>query len=359
MKSITQLPRWLVWSLILPLIILNGWLLLVVFKYFQSLIAIFVAASLLAFILNYPADFLTNQGIKRYQAVLVVIALSVLVLVLLGVTLVPLIWQQLNDLVSRLPAWIESGSQQLQSLSDWAEARNLPINLEGIATGLTTRLTGQLRSLTGQILGLALGTVGSLLNVVLTVVLTFYLLFNGRQLWDGVVEWLPQPFGDQLRLAISQSFHNYFVGQASLAALVGVTMTSAFLMLRVPYGLLFGVGVGLMALFPFGVSLSIGLVSSLTALKSFWLGVRVLAVAAIIQQIMENLVAPRLLSGFIGLNPVWILLSLLVGAKIGGILGLLIAVPVAGFIKTTAQLWRASLASQEGEESFRQQVIIR
>jgi predicted PurR-regulated permease PerM len=119
-------------------------------------------------------------------------------------------------------------------------------------------------------------------------------------------------------------------------------MTIAFLLLKIPFGLLFGLGMGFMGLFPFGVAFSIVVVSTLMALSSFWLGVKVLVVTTIIQQIIENGVAPRLLGGAIGLNPIWILVALLIGAKVGGILGLLIAVPFAGFIKTGADFLRSN-----------------
>lgn len=84
-----------------------------------------------------------------------------------------------------------------------------------------------------------------------------------------------------------------------------------------------------MALFPFGTAL----VSFLTALQSVWLGVRVLVVATLLDQVIENAIAPQLIGGFTGLNPIWILLSLLIGAKVAGLLGLVIAVPMAGTLK--------------------------
>jgi predicted PurR-regulated permease PerM len=96
---------------------------------------------------------------------------------------------------------------------------------------------------------------------------------------------------------------------------------------------LFGIAVGVAAIFPFGPALSITIISFLTALKSIWLGVRVVSVAAVIDQVVENAIAPQLIGGFVGLNPVWILVSLLVGTKIAGFLGLIVAVPVASSIK--------------------------
>jgi predicted PurR-regulated permease PerM len=339
-KFITKLPVWVVWGLAFPLIVLNGWLILTVFSYFQSLITVFIAANLFAFILNYGVKFLTYHRVKRNRAVLCVILLTLLTIGVLAVTLGPFVFNQLNDLANKLPSWVESGSIQLQALNDWAVARKLPLNLSGISDQLTEKLTDLLKQLTENILGVAVGTVGSIFDLIFTIILTFYLLLNGEQLWNGLCEWLPPIISREIRPSLRQNFHNYVVGQASLALIIGVSMTLAFIGLQVPFGSLFGLLVGFMGLFPFGVTLSITILSFLTALKSFWLGAKVLIAAVVIQQFIENGVAPRLLAGFTGLNPIWVLISLLVGAKIGGLLGLIVAVPMAGFIKDTAKILR-------------------
>lgn len=342
MKLISKLPSWINWGLAFPLVVLNGWLLLLVFQYFKSLITIFIIANLLAFILNYGVELLASKHLKRSRAVLIVVFCAILVLSVLGITLAPVIIQQLNELATRLPSWIQSGIQQLQVFQDWAATKNLPLNLSDLAIKLTERLSGQLQSLTGQVLNILLGTVGSVFDLILTLVLTFYLLLHGEELWDGIYQWFPQSQGTVLRQLLRQNFQNYYIGQASLAAIVGISMTLAFLLLQAPLGLLFGLAVGFMTLFPFGLSLSIAVVSLLMALKSFWLGLKVLAVAILLQQIIENGIAPRLLGGFTGLNPVWILLALLIGAKVGGLVGVLIAVPVAGFLKSASIVLRES-----------------
>ncbi|HEY9802139.1 MAG TPA: AI-2E family transporter, partial [Leptolyngbyaceae cyanobacterium] len=69
----------------------------------------------------------------------------------------------------------------------------------------------------------------------------------------------------------------------------------------------------------------------------------------IVQQILENLIAPRILGNFTGLNPVWILISVLTGARIGGLLGVIVAVPTAVIIKTALTALRPSNASHEME----------
>ncbi len=76
------------------------------------------------------------------------------------------------------------------------------------------------------------------------------------------------------------------------------------------------------------------------ALQNFWLGVEVAGIAVAIDQINSNFIAPRILGNLTGLNPVWVVVSLLIGAKLGGVLGLLIAIPLASFIKDIADSWR-------------------
>lgn len=83
------------------------------------------------------------------------------------------------------------------------------------------------------------------------------------------------------------------------------------------------------------------LTTLLVALQYFWLGFRVLIAAVIVQQILDNLVAPRILGTVTGLNPVWILISVLTGARIGGLLGVIVAVPSAVVIKTALSAVRS------------------
>ena len=78
----------------------------------------------------------------------------------------------------------------------------------------------------------------------------------------------------------------------------------------------------------------------MVALQNFWLGVEVLGTAVAIDQVNSNFIAPRILGNLTGLNPVWVVISLLLGAKLGGLLGLLVAIPLASFIKGVTDEWR-------------------
>jgi len=341
MQSAIKLPRWLSLGLAFPLAILNGWVLLQVVQYFQPLISVFVAALLLAFVLDYPIQFLQRRGVKRNLAVWGVLLFAVVIVVALAVTLVPQILVQLNELANILPAWIDSGTQQLQALQNWAATQQLPANLSNLLTQILDRLSSQIQTFIGKILGFAVDTIGTVLNVLLTVVLTVYLVWNGERLWDGIFLWLPPHIGSKVRQNVREDFHGYFVGQATLGALLASVLILVFVALRVPLALLFGIGIGFFSLFPFGTGFGIAIVSLLIALQDFWLAVEVLIVAVAIDQVNSNFVAPRILGNLTGLNPVWVVISLLLGAKLGGVLGLLIAIPIASFIKDITDIWRA------------------
>ncbi|WP_017653222.1 AI-2E family transporter [Fortiea contorta] len=347
MQSVNKLPRWLSIGLAFPIAILNGWLLIQVIQYFQPLVSICTAAVILAFVLNYPIQFLQERGVKRNLAVGGVLLLSVVILVVLGIILVPLIIEQLNELANILPTWIDSGTQQLQAFQDWAlKQQQLPINLSGLITQILDRLSSQIQTFTGKILTFAVDTIGIVVNVLLAVVLTVYLVLNGERLWNGVFQWFPAHIGSKVRQLLQEDFHNYFIGQATLGAVLALTITLAFFALQVPLALLFGIGIGFFSLFPFGTGVGIAIVSFLVALQNFWLGVEVAGAAVAIDQINANFIAPRILGNLTGLNPVWVVISLLIGAKLGGVLGLLIAIPIASFIKDIADSWRVGELNQ-------------
>lgn len=329
-----NLYRWLIVGFLFPLIFLNGWLALRFFEYFQPLVTIFVLATLLAFILNYPVHTLQQRGVKRGNAVLLVSLLTLVILLTLGVTLVPLLLEQLSEVPKVLPQWLDSSNQKLQVLHDWAVSHKLPISLNRLVLRLTDRLPEELQSVGDQLVTLALDAIGSVTEILLTLVFSFYLLLDGERLWSEIFQKLPVELGFRIQQSLYENFRNYFVGQVALGALVGLAMTTMFLLLRVQFGLLLGLGVGVMTLIPFGDVLGFGVVSLLVASQDLWLGVKVLLLAVLIDQVIDQAIAPRLLGSFTGLRPIWILVALLVGTKVAGLVGLLTAVPLAGFIKS-------------------------
>ena len=350
-QTLTPIARYLAIALLAPLLVLNGWAIAAIFNYFHSLIVILVGASVIAFLLNYPVSWMENHGAKREQVAILVFLLALSILLALGVTLFPLALTQAQQLVARLPDLIDSGRSQLMILNGKAESVGLPINLDALAAQINDRVKGQLQSIAGQVLNLAVITVTSLLDFLLTMVLTFYLLQHGGELWQSLVEWLPSKFRAPFSKTVRLSFQNFFITQLILSTCMASALIPTFLWLKVPFGLLFGLTIGVMALIPFGGSVGIALTTTLVSLQDVSMGVRVLIAAIIVQQILENLIAPRILGSFTGLNPVWILISVLTGARVGGLLGVIVAVPCAVVIKSIINAIRPSALNLDTEDS--------
>jgi predicted PurR-regulated permease PerM len=325
--------------------VLNGWAISAIFHYFHSLIVILVGASVLAFLLNYPVSWMVRRGARREQVAILVFLLALSILLALGVTLVPLALTQAQQLVARIPELIDSGRSQLMMLNEKAESLGLPINLDALVVQINDRVKGQLQAIAGQVLNLAVITVTSLLDFVLTMVLTFYLLQHGDELWQSLVYWLPAKFRDPFSQTVRLSFQNFFITQLISSTCMASALIPTFLWLKVPFGLLFGLTIGIMALVPFGGTVGIALTTLIVALQDFSMGVRVLIAAVIVQQILENFMVPRILGSFTGLNPVWVLISVLTGARVGGLLGVIVAVPSAVVIKTALSAIRPSSTS--------------
>ncbi|MEA5620860.1 AI-2E family transporter [Cronbergia sp. UHCC 0137] len=348
-QTLTPIARIGAIALFAPLLVLNGWALSAIFHYFHSLIAILVGASVLAFLLNYPVSWMEHHGAKRQQVAILVFLLALSILLALGVTLFPLALTQAQQLVARLPDLIDSGRSQLMILNQKVENMGLPINLDALLVQINDRVKGQLQAIAGQVLNLAVVTFTSLLDFLLTMVLTFYLLQHGDELWQSLVDWLPSKFQVPFSKTVRLSFQNFFITQLILSTCMASALIPTFLWLKVPYGLLFGLTIGIMALIPFGGSVGIATTTLLVSLQDFWMGARMLAAALIVQQILENIIAPRILGSFTGLNPVWILISVLTGARVGGLLGVIVAVPCAVVIKTVISAIRPPILSETQE----------
>lgn len=336
MRCPVYLQHLLVIGFSIPLLALNLWILYQVFRYFEHLITVLAIAAILAFLLNYPVRILEQFYRNRSSAVIVVLLVTLTILAILGITLVPLVIDQTTQLLNNIPGWLEASNDNLDRLDSWTRMRRLPLDLKGFSERLSTRIESQVQVLATQVFGLAWGTLTGLLDVVLVIVLAFYMLLYGASVWQSLVNLLPPQIGIPLSKSLRLNFQNFFISQVLLGLFMTATLTPIFLSLRVSFALLFALLIGFSELIPFiGAALGIGLVTILVALQNFWLGVQVAIAAIIMQQIKDNLLAPRLMGQFTGLNPIWIFIALLMGAQLAGLFGAIVAVPIASTIKDT------------------------
>jgi predicted PurR-regulated permease PerM len=331
----------LVWLLLSLVFAANTWLLSQAFRYFEHIITVMSISAIFAFLLNYPVRALDRTGISRGQAVGVVLIATLVTIIVLGVTVVPSVIEQIAGLSEQVPKWVQSSSQNINGLEQFAQTKGLRLDFEVIRNQINSNLPKQLEGFTQQAVAVAVGTASSLLDSLLIVVLSVYILIDGDKLWAGAISLLPKKWGPLVGESLRLNFQRFFISQFLLGAFMAVALTIIFFFLNVPFGLSFAILIGFSQLIPFvGATLGIGLVTLLVMLKSFTLAVWVFVVSFLLQQIKDNFLTPKLMGDFIGIDPVMILLAVLVGLQIAGFLGVLVAVPIAGTIKSTIDLIR-------------------
>ncbi|HEY9660465.1 MAG TPA: AI-2E family transporter, partial [Allocoleopsis sp.] len=307
-------------------------------SYFSELISILVTAGLIAFVLNYPVARLLFFMPRGLAAGLVYLLAGAAV-GFLGVTIAPPVFNQAQQLLTNLPDLIASGRQQLVELQDWSQAHQIRLAFPLLQQQVLNQLQQQAESIASNGFGILLGTFNWVLDLILIVVLSFYMLLDGERLWRGVTSFFSPPIRDFLTESFRRNLQSFFSGQLLLGLFMAVTLAFAFSWLQVPFFLVFAIFIGIMEIIPLiGASLGIATVGVLVAFIDWWLAVEVVGMSIVLQQIKDNLLAPRILGNLTGLSPAIVLPALLMGGRVGGLLGVILAIPLAGMAKTVVEL---------------------
>lgn len=320
------------------LVLVTGWVTLTALRYVGELLSILITAGLIAFLLNYAVAIL-QAFLPRSIAAVLVYLLAGVVVVLIVLTLVPPVFIQARQLVVNLPSLLDSAQQQLAMFQAWSAEHNLPFDVRILASQFLSRVQNLSEAIASKGFGLVVGTFNWVLDLIFVLVISFYMLIDGERLWGGVTSVLAPKIREELTQSLKRNLQRFVSGQLLLGLFMAITLTPAFWALRVPFFLLFAVFIGFMEVIPFiGATLGIAAVTVVVAFIDWWLALQVLAVAIALQQIKDNLVAPRIMGNLTGLSPVIIFVSLLLGAQFGGFLGVILAIPLTGVVKSLAEI---------------------
>ncbi len=332
------------------LILVTGWITLTALSYLGELISILLTASLIAFLLNYAVA-AVRPFLPRTVAAILVYLVAAFAFVFIALTLAPPVFNQGRQLVIGLPDLLEQGQQQLASFQTWSVEHNLPFDVRILGSQLLARVQAQAEAIASTGLGLVVGTFNWFLDLILVLVISFYMLIDGERLWQGLTRIFSPKIQEGLTQSLQRNLQRFVSGQLLLGLFMAMTLTLAFRLLHVPFFLLFAVFIGFMEVIPFvGATLGIGAVVIVVAFIDWWLALEVLGVAVALQQVKDNLIAPRIMGNLTGLSPVIIFVSLLLGAKVGGILGVILAIPLTGVVKSLAEIiFDPTLPPQTGE----------
>lgn len=332
-RAFKELPPWLRLAIIFPLFFLNGFLLVILFRYFYDLLNYLIVANLLAFLLGLGINTLMSRGVKKGLAIAIILFLTVLIVIIITAIIVPLIITQLTDLLNKAPEWVDLTQENLKKLSQSPILEKLPLDFKESISQITNNFYSRLEGIASQALNILIGTLDNVLNSLIVIVLTIFILLGGDEFWQGILSWLPTPWNTKIVDYTSQTFKDYFFVRLILAAIYCVSCTLSLWVLRVPFAFLFSLILSLCSFIPI-VGGIIGLfITIFVFFYGISAGIKFLIVTTLINQIMDNVIGPKMMGASIGLNPIWLIISLFVGGQIAGILGLILAVPVASVIK--------------------------
>jgi predicted PurR-regulated permease PerM len=197
--------------------------------------------------------------------------------------------------------------------------------------------------LTSGIYSTTVGFISGLLAFFTITVLSFYMLLEKNSIKMFVFNFISEEKQSQaanILDKISDKMSQWLGGHLLLMLTIGIFDGIALMIMGMPYVLILAIWGGSMELIPYLGPWLGALPAVLIALTfSPWLALIVAITYFVIQQVESNFLAPKILGQAVGLSPVIVILSLLTGAKLMGLIGVIIAVPIAAIISVLIANW--------------------
>lgn len=217
------------------------------------------------------------------------------------------------------------------------------LNYFGSLSDITTTLSDYSRQFLNQVLSVLTGVLTSVstiastvLNIFVSLVFSIYILASkeelGRQ-FNVLMDTYISKYADGIRYVfgiLHLRFHGFFVGQTIEAVILGTLTTLGMFLLAFPYAATIGILVAFFSLIPIvgayiGATIGFILIATHSVSQAFFF----LIYLVILQQFEGNVIYPRVVGGSIGLPGMWVLMAITIGGALWGVLGMIVAVPIA------------------------------
>jgi predicted PurR-regulated permease PerM len=291
------------------------------------LVAMFFAVSL-----DPAVRFLERHGVRRGWAVLLIFALALAVVILFLVSVIPPLVTQFQSLLDDLPGYVGDLSQRFRGFRVLDRQFDLTAQIRGLAGSLPGRLGTGLLGFTSRLFGALFGALTIL-------VLTIYFMLDLPRLRHGLVRFFPPSrrarSGEIVELVFTK-VGDYMIGNLLISVVAGTAAYVALQLLGGPFALPLAILVAFFDLVPMvGATLGAVLCVAVAALAvDVWpTGVLTAIYFTIYQQVENYMIAPRILRSAVDVSASAVLLAGLVGATVLGLIGALMAIPVAAAVK--------------------------
>lgn len=306
----------------------------------------FIVGALVAYFLDPVADKLEEAGLSRTLATSAIILIFSLIMILAGLIISPILYDQLIDLYSNIPNIISTLQEKFASIYGdiYGKIQSMAgtVNPEDIGGKVTDASKIFLKFITDFVTGVIESGI-ALLNLLslifISPIVAFYMLRDYDKIIAKIDEWLPLDYADTIREQLSlidTTLSGFVRGAINVCLLQGIFYAICLSIAGLQYGLLIGLATGLLSFIPY-VGMLIGMTTGL-AVAFFQFGIAdggmtnmlIIFGIFIAGQILEgNFLTPKLVGDKVGLHALWIMFGLLAGGSLFGFIGVLIAIPVS------------------------------
>ena len=305
----------------------------------------FIGAFLVAYLFSPLVDKLHKIGLPRWLSISAVFIGIGVVITLAFWYLVPLVWEQLMYAKNSIPSGIHWANYKfLPWLSDSFNLVPMELDVDQISAAImeyvqTNYSADSIQAMIAKLAQSGLNFIQIGGTVVLIPIIAFYFLLDWDRMLDSFRRLIPRRHEEQT-LVIVKECHSvlgaFVKGQFLVMVLLGVVYAMGLQLIGLEVGLIIGMVAGLCSIIPylgFAVGIIAAVIASLFQFGIDWMQLLLVGVVFMIGQAVEGyILQPFLLGDKIGLSPVAVVFAVLAGAQLGGILGMLIALPVAAVI---------------------------
>lgn len=299
----------------------------------------FIIAAVISYLLNPIVKMFEKKGIRRIFGVLIVYLIFIAIILLLSFVLVPKLIKEISALVVNIPQYSAQMQQLLKKFQDGYVNSGLPESFKDILDDNILMLQSMILDVLQNIANGIIEMFSQLFNIIIVPVIAFYMLKDSEYFKNQFILLLPKAkrmkFIVLLR-DIDNVFGKYIRGQIIVASFVGVFTTIALVLIDVKYAFILGIFAGIANIIPyFGPFIGIVPTILFALLDSTTKALYAAGAFILIQQIESGFLTPRIIGRSVGIHPVYVIMSLIVGGRLMGVLGLVVAVPVLAAIKLT------------------------
>ncbi|GAA0919384.1 AI-2E family transporter [Virgisporangium aurantiacum] len=298
----------------------------------RSVLVLVIIALFIAVGLDPAVRWLVRRGFRRGVAVGIIFLAAFGMLAGFLAAVIPPLLREGGDLFTNLPGYVERLPEQSSLYRDLAERYHFTEKLSQYAANIPQKLVGNAWGFARQFLG-------ALASVLTVLVFTIYFMADLPRLRRGLVRLFPRPRRPQAAEVVNvvvEKVGAYMVGNLIVSLVAGFTSFVVLMVLGVPYALPLAVAVAITDLIPLvGATIGAVLVTAITFFTSdLWPETVVVIIFFVVYQQLENyILVPRVMRNTVDISSIAVLLSALVGATVMGVMGALMAIPIAAAVK--------------------------